>query len=342
MLRNNRRAKQLGIGASPGFIGGTDFSYVSNLATYSVLHRYRQYLHLSSRVQEDEERTTASYLRGSCEDGCPLSSHCEWGQCECDEGFHRSWGNCAQSINEQPEEERSSNGTCTTTTECWQTDMNLICRDGFCTCRDFTRWNDRALECQIYLSTDCTGFTYSSSPSPGIAAAALILEQRKRGWTTEEDKEAKLVATCTHANPCRCTPGQCDYRLAPKVPEIASNRTETLDEALYGTLLSVITEPEIGNVTQDILDEAFCRDVDSFSEVFLVDNYEHRPRNCPKLQNVCAMLFDSSQCHGPSWRLLVPPGAQKELKYWSSDWKYRSHFSLILLDRGNMMEMNSK
>ena len=54
-LRNNRRAKQLGIGASPGclanvskcpifsllpgFIGGTDFSYVSNLATYSVLHR---------------------------------------------------------------------------------------------------------------------------------------------------------------------------------------------------------------------------------------------------------------------------------------------------------------
>ena len=38
---------------------------------------------------------------------------------------------------------------------------------------------------------------------------------------------------------CRCTPGQCDYRLAPKVPEIASNRTETLDEALYGTLLSV-------------------------------------------------------------------------------------------------------
>lgn len=27
-------------------------------------------------------------------------------------------------------------------------------------------------------------------------------------------------------------------QLAPKVPEIASNRTETKDEALYGTLLS--------------------------------------------------------------------------------------------------------
>ena len=42
----------------------------------------------------------------------------------------------------------------------------------------------------------------------------------------------------------RCRPGiDCDSyklkRLAPKVPEIASNRTETLDEALYGTLLSV-------------------------------------------------------------------------------------------------------
>ena len=27
--------------------------------------------------------------------------------------------------------------------------------------------------------------------------------------------------------------------MAPKVPEIAENRTETLNEALYGTLLSV-------------------------------------------------------------------------------------------------------
>jgi len=263
-LRNNRRAKQLGIGASPGFIGGTGFSYVSNLATYSVLHRYRQYLHLSSRVHEEEEETIApsSYLRENCEDGCPQSSHCEWGQCECNEGLQRSWGKCSQSKKEQPEEGRSSNGTCTTTAECWETDMNLVCRDGFCTCREYTRWNDLAVECQIHLAVDCTGFTYSSLPSPRVATAALILEQQKRGWTTEEDKRAKLPCRncefmdkdsiernfrsdwpfCVILNSdssSSCSKQKYIDRLAPKVPEIVSNRTETLDEALYGTLLSV-------------------------------------------------------------------------------------------------------
>ena len=33
--------------------------------------------------------------------------------------------------------------------------------------------------------------------------------------------------------------------------------------------------------------------------------------------------LSSSRCYGASWKLLVSPGAQKELKYWSSDWKYR-------------------
>ena len=67
--------------------------------------------------------STASRLfhtRANCEDGCPPSSHCkfwihsyylsftvllcdcmsctqgEWGLCECNEGYHRSWGECHQ------------------------------------------------------------------------------------------------------------------------------------------------------------------------------------------------------------------------------------------------------
>jgi len=87
-------------------------------------------------------------------------------------------------------------------------------------------------------------------------------------------------------------------------------------------------------VTQDVLNEAFCRDVDSFGEVFVADDYIHRPPSCPKVQNACAVLFDSSRCHGPSWRLLVQPGTQKELKYWSSDWKYRNDADLVAVRAG--------
>ena len=32
--------------------------------------------------------------RNECEYGCPPNTHCEWGVCECNEGFTKSWGVC--------------------------------------------------------------------------------------------------------------------------------------------------------------------------------------------------------------------------------------------------------
>ena len=32
--------------------------------------------------------------RNECEYGCPPNTHCEWGLCECNEGYSKSWGVC--------------------------------------------------------------------------------------------------------------------------------------------------------------------------------------------------------------------------------------------------------
>jgi len=41
-------------------------------------------------------------------------------------------------------------------------------------------------------------------PSPGVTAAALLLEQGKRGWSSEEDKKAKVIEQgCKLMSECR-------------------------------------------------------------------------------------------------------------------------------------------
>jgi len=53
-------------------------------------------------------------------------------------------------------------------------------------------WNSRTLECQMYLDVDCRELKYTYAPSKEIDAAALRLEHKLRGWTTEEDRVDKV------------------------------------------------------------------------------------------------------------------------------------------------------
>ena len=94
------------------------------------------------------------------------------------------------------------------------------------------------------------------------------------------------------------------------------------------------------NVTDDILKEALCRDLEAFDEIFEVDDLDHRPEYCPPIQNsMCAVLYDrwsilnleviphtmllSSSCMEGTWKLEITSGTQKQFLYWSSDFKYR-------------------
>ena len=53
--------------------------------------------------------------------------------------------------------------------------------------------------------------------------------------------------------------------------EIPRDRTENPEEALHDTLFSFLTSSNNTNVTGEVLHEAFCRDMEAFSDVFLED-----------------------------------------------------------------------
>ena len=51
---------------------------------------------------------------------------------------------------------------------------------------------------------------------------------------------------------------------------IRVNGTETPEESLEESILTILTSSNSTNLTRDSLDEAFCRDVEAFSEAFQV------------------------------------------------------------------------
>ena len=52
-----------------------------------------------------------------------------------------------------------------------------------------------------------------------------------------------------------------------------SGRTETPDQAKKSSLLSYLPQ----NISQSNLDEAFCRDLEAFDELFQVRLFKHKP-----------------------------------------------------------------
>ena len=65
-------------------------------------------------------------------------------------------------------------------------------------------------------------------------------------------------------------------QLAPGANKsIPTNRTETPEESLEESILSILTSSNTTNLTKETLDEAFCRDVEAFSEAFQV-NFWHK------------------------------------------------------------------
>ena len=94
--------------------------------------------------------------RNKCLDGCPPNSHCEWGICECNKRYQKSFGRCSQSGNLEPTPAHQAPfRTCSSTQDCVGVDINLVCRNNnrrggkFCKCRKNMAWNKEQLECQV-------------------------------------------------------------------------------------------------------------------------------------------------------------------------------------------------
>jgi len=140
-----------------------------------------------------------------------------------------------------------------------------------------------------------------------------------------------------------CRVATIEAEIAPNQWNGTTNRTQTIEESLDESLLGVLIPLEgssrasqsATNVTDEILKEALCRDLEAFDEVFEVDDLDHRPEYCPPIKNsMCAVLYDSSSCMEGTWKLEVTSGTQKQLLYWSSDFKYRNDADIVAVRNG--------
>jgi len=134
---------------------------------------------------------------------------------------------------------------------------------------------------------------------------------------------------------------------AVNVSSVPTERTQTPEEALELSIWSPHNTFNISILSEAELDEAFCRDIESFSPAFtprvtpqtLQRNStmvpDLRPQNCPEIApTVCAMLFDSASCSPSGWSLEIVSGTQKQMRFLTSDWKYRNDADVVGVRRG--------
>ena len=117
------------------------------------------------------------------------------------------------------------------------------------------------------------------------------------------------------------------YKHCPTLGTISRtdlNRTLSPHESLCTSMLRHVDRQTI---SKPDLEEAFCRDIDSFNAAFIVSfifsihvwfeslivqtDDGFRPENCPEVPaDMCAVLYDSSTCAG-GWTLNVTDGTSK-------------------------------
>lgn len=243
--------KPLGLGVGAGFLGGAAIGLATGVATMSVYHRYQEYkrlMYMNQYGHYNDNYYNSYYSQNRCYMGCSMNSHCEYGICECNNGFRKSYGQCYRDDMSRPSRSPSFDPfqPCTDTISCQTMDMNLICNtnltvgaEGRCECRTDLKWNTETLQCQIYLDVDCSSITYETKPSPIILKAV--------NKTLDKFDETDEIVT-----------------------DVPDNETISAEESLENSLLSSIDPKE---ASKDEIKEAFCRDIDSFS-FELSDEYQ--------------------------------------------------------------------
>jgi len=289
--------KALGLGVAAGFIGGAAVGVAGTMATYSVYHRYQEFKNLMRMRGFGDYENNGYYSRNECLGGCPASSHCEWGFCECDYGFERRFGHCGRigSAHTPRPVRFDPFVSCANTAVCQNLDINMICNTeltvqsgGKCQCKSDMKWNQAAQECQIFIDVDCSAITYDTPPSKFVLNAVARAEQNNISQVLQD-----------------------------------SGRTPTIEESIGSSLLSQIDRSK---ATEAQLREAYCRDVDAFSFDFNID--DGKPTKCsPVPRSSCGVVYDSGSCNG-GWNLKISEG-EISFPYFSSYWKYRNDIDLI-------------
>jgi len=357
-MRNRIGKKLFGLGVTgAAFLGGAGFGFGVGLLSYSILHRYffirNALFEKGLRTEDwDEDYYKQFYLSNQCQYGCPENSHCEWSYCECDVGYTRFRGKCYWSLSaammENSETKDRTGESCKITEDCSKHDLNLICGPNKkCRCKEQMKYNPRAQECQILLDINCGQFTYDTGISTLVKEAAdkakKAAEEKKYG----DDKIGKEIKKAVDEIPSLSLSmqnvalmelmmsgsteiGSVSSSISQLTNSTDGNRTETISESLSKSMLKYLS---LEDAKAKDLEEAFCRDIDSFNSAYITDDGS-RPANCPEVPiNYCVMLFDSKDCTG-GWSLNATDGTEMNFYYFSSNWKYRNDLDTIGLRFG--------
>lgn len=166
--------RSFALGAGAGFLGGA----MAGVAAMSMYHQYRMYktmlmYNMMGGGYHGYGYSPYGYGMGhghyrgrlldeyDCMGGCPNQAFCDYGVCRCRSGYDARYGQCWNRMDEFDRNQdqwnmRQQSGynphkSCNDHGDCRNTDMNMICKSGTCQCRDEMKWNDEALECQVYI-----------------------------------------------------------------------------------------------------------------------------------------------------------------------------------------------
>jgi len=179
-----------------------------------------------------------------CRGGCPMNAFCDYGICRCRTGYDARYGQCWNRMDDfngrqsdwnlRQQSDFNPYKPCNTDGECRLVDMNMICNmtaSKTCQCRDDMKWNDEALECQVFIDVDCSSVK---------SIETIILN-----GTTPDGKEVETFDDSGIYNLTQ-TNGTLN------VSEI------TADETLES---SELTKLDPNNTSPDEIKQTFCKDM---------------------------------------------------------------------------------
>ena len=166
--------RSFALGAGAGFLGGA----MAGVAAMSMYHQYRMYR--SMMMYNAMGGMGGGYGYGNspygygrrgmlldefdCRGGCPMNAFCDYGICRCRTGYDARYGQCWNRMDDfngrqsdwnlRQQSDFNPYKPCNTDGECRLVDMNMICNmtaSKTCQCRDDMKWNDEALECQVFI-----------------------------------------------------------------------------------------------------------------------------------------------------------------------------------------------
>jgi len=193
--------KVIGLGAPPGFLNGDNEQVILD-----VYQRYLEYKLLQGAESNDD----------LCQEKCPPGSHCSSGVCFCDtdiavenlEVGSSSESNSSAGDGRQGEIQliegvcvaKKENRTfspkvvdvdvdevfaCNQTSDCWSYDVNFLCQESQCVCRNGTKYDKYNSECSIFLEVDCSIY---HPDSPVAESLKDIIEDILVGNVTTDNR----------------------------------------------------------------------------------------------------------------------------------------------------------